>query len=147
MTAPRLILALSGLAFLGFGVAFLVSPVAMADLVGLPLTTPTATTEVRAMYGGLEIGLGVALLTLLGRRDHVATGLRVALCVFAGLAAGRLTGLLLDGLWQPIMWLLVAVEVVGAALVFWALQQVQTTPPPAGPPAATAAIPPPAPMP
>lgn len=146
MTAPRLILALSGLAFLGFGVAFLVSPVAMAALVDLAAVTPTATTEVRAMYGGLEIGLGVALLTLVGRRDHVATGLRVALCAFAGMAAGRLSGLVLDGFWQPIMWLLTTAEVVAAALIWWALQQPRGKSA-GGPPAATAVVPPPAPLP
>jgi hypothetical protein len=89
MTTPRLILALSAAAFLGFGLAFIISPAAMAGLVDLLVITPTAHTEIRAMYGGLEIGIGVVLLTLLGRREHVVIGLRVALCAFAGLAAGR----------------------------------------------------------
>lgn len=136
MTAPRLILALSALAFLGFGVVFLVSPAPMAAFVDLAVLTPTAHTEIRAMYGGLEIGLGVVLLTLLGRQDHVVVGLRVALFAFAGMALGRLAGLVVDGVWQPVMWLLTAIEVIAAALVAWALRSVpaarhaaETTPP------------------
>jgi uncharacterized membrane protein len=125
--APRLILALAGLAFIGFGVAFLVSPEPMARFVDLELVTPTALTEVRAMYGGLEIGLGVFLLTALGRRDHVAMGLRVALFAFAGLALGRLVGLVVDSPWQPVMWLLTAAEVTAAALAGWAMQTMRTS--------------------
>jgi Flp pilus assembly protein TadB len=125
MTAPRLILALAALAFLGFGIAFLVSPAAMGALVELDLTSATARTEVRAMYGGLEIGLGVGLLTLLFRHRQVALGLRVALAAFVGLAAGRLYGLAVDGWWQPIMWLLTAVEVLAAGLCWWAIHAVR----------------------
>lgn len=121
MTAPRLILTLCALAFIGFGLVFLVSPAPMARFVDLELLTPTAFTEVRAMYGGLEIGIGVFLLTAVARRDHVVLGLRVALFAFVGLAAGRLIGLVVDGPWQPVMWLLVAAEITAAALAWWAL--------------------------
>jgi len=129
MTAPRLILALSALAFLAFGLAFLVSPAPMAALVHITVLSPTAHTEIRAMYGGLEIGLGVVLLTLLGRQDHVVVGLRVALFAFAGMALGRLAGLVVDGVWQPVMWLLLAIEVAAAALVVWALRSMPAPPP------------------
>ncbi len=121
MTAPRLILTLCGLAFIGFGLAFLVSPAAMARFVDLELLTPTAFTEVRGMYGGLEIGIGIFMLTAVGRREHVVAGLRLALFAFGGLAAGRLVGLVVDGPWQPVTWLLVAAEVTAATLASWAL--------------------------
>jgi hypothetical protein len=153
MTAPRLILALAALAFLGFGIAFLVSPAAMGALVDLDLISATARTEVRAMYGGLEIGLGVGLLTLLLRHRQVALGLRVALAAFVGLAAGRLYGLAVDGWWQPIMWLLTTVEVLAAGLCWWAIRAVRAadegagignaTPPPARPPTRATYEPPP----
>lgn len=129
MTPARLILALAALAFLGFGATFLVSPVQMAALLDLALETPTARTEVRAMYGGLELGFGVFLLTRLGRRDQVLTGLSASLCVFAGLAAARAYGLVVDGMWQPTMWLLGSVEAVAAALCWWAIRRVRTLEP------------------
>jgi hypothetical protein len=125
VTIPAVILALAGLSFIGFGVAFVVSPAEMAGVVGLVAETPSALTEVRAMYGGLEIALGMVLLTLLRGATAQVIGLRVAAFAFGGLALGRLTGLVVDGFWQPFTWLLMAVEILSASLCVWALRAAQ----------------------
>jgi hypothetical protein len=122
VTIPAVILALASLSFIGFGVAFVMSPAEMAGVVGLAAETPSALTEVRAMYGGLEIALGVVLLTMLRGATAQIVGLRVAAFAFGGLALGRLTGLVVDGFWQPFTWLLMAVEILSAGLCVWALR-------------------------
>jgi hypothetical protein len=124
MTAPRLILTLFGLIFIGFGLAFLISPGPMAALAEVEVPTPMARTDVRAVYGGLELGIGAFLLTMVGRREHVALGLRAALCAGVGMAAGRMAGLAADGWWQPVMWLFGAVELVAAGLAWWGITAV-----------------------
>jgi hypothetical protein len=40
-----------------------------------------------------------------------------------------LSGLLLDGMLQPIMWLLVAIELLAAALAWWAIRAAHGIPP------------------
>jgi hypothetical protein len=120
--SPRLALTLCGLAFLGFGVAFLAWPEPLVILVDVTPLTRTGTTEIRAMYGGLEIGLGSFLLLAAARREHVTIGLRAALFAFGGLAAGRLIGLAVDGWWQPSTWLLMSAEIAAVVLAAWALR-------------------------
>ena len=51
-----------GLMSVAFGMAYLVSPVSMLELTGGSALTPAATTDVRATYGGLQLGLGAFLL-------------------------------------------------------------------------------------
>ena len=87
------ILLIAGLAFLVFGVLFLAIPERMMRLVEIPLDTPTAVTEIRAFYGGLEIGLGAFLIWCCIARERVRTGLWAAALTLAGLAFGRSVGI------------------------------------------------------
>ena len=93
----RLVLGLSALAFAGIGAAFLVAPEAMAARVGVSLAGAAAANDVRAVYGGLQLGVAACLVWCARRPETLRTGLAVQLFTFAGLAAARLVSLLLDG--------------------------------------------------
>ena len=86
----------NGLAFLAFGIACLFSPEFPAGLSGLELSSADAPIEIRAQYGG--IFLAIAGFALYGAiKDSMATpALLMLLLVYAGLASGRLLGLMLD---------------------------------------------------
>jgi hypothetical protein len=101
MAAWRLVLVIFGLSFLGFGAAFLAYPGDMAAMVSLVLINSSARTDVRAIYGGMELGVGVFLLACALRRDFVRVGLFASACVLVAMATSRFVGLLLDGFWQP----------------------------------------------
>ncbi len=58
MTSSRLALAIAAAGFAGFGAACLAQPKKMLRLVDIKATSPVGTTELRAMYGGLELGFG-----------------------------------------------------------------------------------------
>ena len=81
----RIVLVLLGLIFAGFGVAFLLWPSQMAMRVGIPLVTMAGTTDVRALYGGLEIGLGVFFAITAASRAWRVPGLLAAFCALAGM--------------------------------------------------------------
>ncbi|MFP6630073.1 MAG: DUF4345 domain-containing protein [Myxococcota bacterium] len=85
----RLLLRASALAFTGIGGAFLVAPSAMGRFVDVSLIGATADNDVRAVYGGLQIGLGVLLWTASRRDEWLRPGLYAQLILFSGLAAGR----------------------------------------------------------
>ena len=52
-----LLLGLSGLSFLGFGIAFLIAPRETLALAGVATEGAIAATELRAFYGGLWLTL------------------------------------------------------------------------------------------
>jgi hypothetical protein len=126
MNAFRIaVLALAGLGFLGFGLWFLVDPISPLAAIGITATGAPAATEFRAFYGGLEVGLAVLLLAAAARPDWRVPGLWLVLATNGGIAAGRLLGVALDGVWVPfftyaLVWevgfaLLAAIGLRGAA--------------------------------
>ena len=85
----RFVLIASAVAFAGIGLAFLASPVAMAERVGLGLAGTIADNDVRAVYGGLQIGIGAFLALCATRPAWFHLGLAAQLLLFGGLALGR----------------------------------------------------------
>jgi hypothetical protein len=61
------------------------------------LDTATARTEVRAMYGGLQIAIGLIALIAVFKKEHRPTTLLFLTLALSGLALSRMYGLLIDG--------------------------------------------------
>ena len=121
MTFPRIALWISAATWAAFGLWLLIDPAALANA-EVAVDTPTARTEVRAFYGGLELGVAAALAWL-ALRGSTADGLRVALVTLACVFVCRTLGVLIEGGdVRPIIWLLGAVEAVSAAITFAALK-------------------------
>lgn len=104
---PRLAsLLLAGLAAIhfAFGLWVIVDPLPLATYVDLQPVGPQATSELRAMYGGLIIGFGVIQWRGFWSPSFRPAAIEATGWIFAGVALGRLTGLLsgsLAGL-QPV---------------------------------------------
>ncbi|MET1078638.1 MAG: DUF4345 domain-containing protein [Pseudomonas sp.] len=125
MLFARIFLAVQALALVGLGLAYFIQPEEMANLSGMLLMAPAAITDVRAYYGGLQIGLGVFLLLAISRADLTRAALTLLVLVYAGLALGRIGGLWLDGTTQQSFNLYaLLIELVSAGLAFWALRGV-----------------------
>ncbi|NIR61683.1 MAG: DUF4345 domain-containing protein, partial [Gammaproteobacteria bacterium] len=62
MNTPRTLLWILGIVFVAFGLAAMVQPSTMTDPPGLDASALGATTEIRALYGGLQLGFGAFLL-------------------------------------------------------------------------------------
>ncbi len=118
MRIDSLALALGGLCFLGFGAVMLVSPhVAWASL-GLDLPAGVPTTEIRAFYGGLELGLGALLLAAMHKIQYLRAGLVLGCVAYGSIAGARAIGIIVDGSSSSTyMWVATAVE-IGFALLF-----------------------------
>ena len=118
----RIVLVLSGVGFLIFGVKALFDPVGLWTSFGLVVSDePAVRTELRAFYGGLEIALGALLLAFLTTPDRQRTGLLIAAVIYAGLGLGRLVGIVVDGEVARIHWIALAIELGLAALSMVAL--------------------------
>ncbi len=97
MTLWRLILAVIALSYAGFGFAFLFKPDEWGAMVSVAFTTSAGRTDFRAVYGGLEFGVGVFLFLCALRREFVRLGLFASACALIAMATARSTGMLLDG--------------------------------------------------
>jgi hypothetical protein len=93
----RVVLALSAFPFALIGLGFLLAPQAMAARVDVSLGSTTADHDVRAVYGGLQLGCGALLAWGALRRAHVRAALVAQLVLYGGLVAARGVGWLLTG--------------------------------------------------
>ena len=94
--------ALNGLLWFIWGVTCLFTPQAWSGAVipGMEvfdLGEAVARTEVRAMYGGLQIAIGLLALIAIFKPIHRATALLFYVLALSGLALSRLYGIILEG--------------------------------------------------
>ena len=85
---PSVVLLFDAIAFAGFGVAFLFAPAELVAKVDIALQSPVAVSEIRAFYGGLELGVAAYLAAALaGKVDRRSALLLAALtlCFIGGI--------------------------------------------------------------
>ena len=97
MLFARIVLVVTGLAFAIYGFFCLVSPSLVAEYSGIELPTVSAITEVVAMYGGLQLGVGLLFIVCAAHPTRLTIGLVVMVAVVGSLAMGRSIGLLVHG--------------------------------------------------
>jgi uncharacterized protein DUF4345 len=126
---PYSVLALTGAAFVGFGIAFTFWPDAMARVVDIALPTATARVDLAATYGGFELGFGIFLLLCLRRPAWLEPALYAGALALAGFAVVRLSTLLIVGLpVRPAIYLALALEIGGVILNLWGLSILRRSP-------------------
>ena len=86
----KVILWISAIAFVPYGLASLFSPALPAEFAGLGILSGDGYAEIGAMYGGLQTGFGIMCLLGALRDDLRSPILLVLAIVIGGLALGRL---------------------------------------------------------
>lgn len=126
MLLARVVLSLQLLATAGLGLAYFIRPHEMTNLSRMLLMAPAAATDVRAYYGGLQLGLAAFIGLCLARRELIAPALTLFTLLYSALALARIGGLWLDGGAQQTFNLYaLLLEIVSAGLCFWALRGLQ----------------------
>jgi hypothetical protein len=116
VSLPRLSLTIAGILFVGFGGYLFYAPEALASLTKAPRLTALMVNEVRAMYGGLELGLGGFFLVAASRSRWVLPALAAQVAVFTGLAFGRLGGMVMDNAYPGVFVAFAVIELLLALL-------------------------------
>ncbi|WP_394843195.1 DUF4345 domain-containing protein [Pendulispora brunnea] len=111
-------LALVAFFFLGMGVFGLLAPTRLVAPFRIALESADARTEVRAVYGGFGIAIGILLLAAIARTD-LRRGAAVAVAIaLLGMAFGRLVARAFErpSAFYP-TWFYFWVELAGAGLL------------------------------
>lgn len=121
---PTILLVLAALSFIAVGLTYTIAPQLVRADGGIALSTDPALNEIRAIYGGLELGIGVAFLWTLQRPSRYGAGLvlaaAVALC--AGLA--RLYGMVITHSYPTPQLIFLAGELIGGAAAWLLMSKV-----------------------
>lgn len=126
--AARIFLGLSALVWLPYGLWCLLNPAQLADTAGVAFQSATGCTELRAMYGGLQAGLGALALGGALRASLERPALIALLFLTAGLASARMTGVALDGSPTSYTILGLGFEIATAVVAGWLLARAPLAP-------------------
>jgi hypothetical protein len=103
------------LGFLAMGAFALAVPSKVLSVFGVTVASIDGRNEVRAVYGGFGIAIGLLLLAA-GGAPSLQPGVIAAVAVaLAGMAGGRIVAAFLDGSPGFYPWLFCAIEVAAAA--------------------------------
>lgn len=97
MTLARIyLLGMAGFSLL-FGLAYLLAPISMVEPAGFGPLSGAATTDVRATYGGFQLGLGAFLLWAAREEANHPSALLLIAFSLGAVFLSRLAGLGMDG--------------------------------------------------
>ena len=123
MSLDFIALWLGALSFAFFGVWLMLRPGAL-QRVGVAANSPDGRAELRAMYGGLELGIAGFLGLCLLRPDFTEPGLWLQLLAIGGIGLGRLLGISVEkGGVSKVVWFFAALELVAMLVTLAALAQ------------------------
>jgi hypothetical protein len=125
MKLASLLLSIFAIAFLALGAHFLVVPTVLTLETEIALPTAVAVQEVRGVYGGFFLGTGLYLLLCARRQGWLHQGLAALASIMGGLVLGRVTGLVLDGPANALLYFLLGSEIAGLLLSLHLLRRVQ----------------------
>ena len=107
---------LASLFFVAYGILFVIDPSGwFANITNAELETTTSLIEVRSTYGGMTVALGI-FIGLLYLRGFQLQSMHLIALVLVGMATARTLGLLIDGPGNTLMYVYLALELIGAAL-------------------------------
>lgn len=91
-----------GLIFAAYGAACFINPALLESMAGILSTNSTASTEIRAMYGGVQIGIGMFYCFTAVLKHHLKTTVLLHTVLFSAVVLTRSLGIFLDGgSWSP----------------------------------------------
>ena len=125
MKLARALTFASALIFVVVGAGFLLIPQQFGHVLELSLPTAMARTDVRATYGGLELGLGIFLILCVVRREWIRPGLWALALTVGGFATGRVVGFVAEGTINNFMLFFLVLELAVALLAVFLLCRVE----------------------
>jgi hypothetical protein len=96
MKISKILLILGALIYFAFGFVFLINPDLITTMDGIILPDRSAANHIRAVYGGMEIGLGMLLIYFCLVKNDLKNGLIVLAFSIGVTALSRLYGIVFD---------------------------------------------------
>jgi uncharacterized membrane protein len=118
----RILTAVLGIGFVLIGLRYFVDPGALTVETDVAMPTTKAVMEVRTVYGGMFVGVGLTIALLGWRRATLVPALWALVLISGCVALARVAAVALGQAPDALFAALLAVEVIGVALGLWALR-------------------------
>ena len=123
MSFARMYLRIFGALTAVIGLVYLIAPEGLTDAAGFGTLAPGGLTDVRATYGGIQLGMGGFLLWAAADEARVRPALVLVMLSIGAVALSRAIGLAVDGSANPFHVSGLVTEITLTALSAFALRR------------------------
>lgn len=123
MKLSKGLLWVAALIFVGIGVLYTFAPEMIIPIAENPAASASARTEIRAVYGGIELGLGIFFALSARREDLRVAGLAAAALVSGCAGLARYSSFFFEGGLDTLQLAFGASELVGGLFAAYVLRR------------------------
>ena len=125
MMITRIFLVITAIIYGGLGGWALIDPVSFVNEVGLTIKSSLGSSEIRSVYGGINLLIGLFALATVFQNKHEELFMKVLIFIIIGILLGRVVSLIFGELNSAFLWSFVAFELVWFATLYLHLNQMK----------------------
>ncbi len=121
MSREKIFLYIAAGFYLLFAILYMVFPLALTEPMGVTVADGTGVIDIRAVYGGFQLGLAIFLFWSTGEEERNYAGLLIIVLTTGGVALVRLVSMIIAGQignhWIGLLLEVVVTLIAGALLL------------------------------
>tara|TARA_B100000401_G_scaffold361911_1_gene259646 strand:- start:232 stop:621 length:390 start_codon:yes stop_codon:yes gene_type:complete len=125
MMITKIFLVITAIIYGGLGGWALIDPVSFVNEVGLTINSSLGSSEIRSVYGGINLLIGLFALATVFQNKHEELFMKVLIFIIIGILLGRVVSLIFGELNSAFLWSFVAFELVWFATLYLHLNQMK----------------------
>tara|TARA_A100001234_G_C12485902_1_gene325540 strand:- start:232 stop:621 length:390 start_codon:yes stop_codon:yes gene_type:complete len=125
MMITRIFLVITAIIYGGLGGWALIDPVSFVNEVGLTINSSLGSSEIRSVYGGINLLIGLFALATVFQNKHEELFMKILIFIIIGILLGRVVSLIFGELNSAFLWSFVAFELVWFATLYLHLNQMK----------------------
>ena len=108
----KIFLLITAVIYGGLGGWALIDPISFVDEVGLTIKSSLGSSEIRSVYGGINLLIGLFALAAVFQSKHEELFMKILIFVIIGILLGRVVSLIFGELNSAFLWGFTAFELV-----------------------------------
>ena len=108
----KIFLLITAVIYGGLGGWALIDPISFVDEVGLTIKSSLGSSEIRSVYGGINLLIGLFAFAVLFQSKHEELFMKILIFVILGILLGRAVSLIFGELNSAFLWGFTAFELV-----------------------------------
>ena len=121
----KIFLVITAIIYGGLGGWALIDPVSFVNEVGLTINSSLGSSEIRSVYGGINLLIGLFALATVFQNKHEELFMKILIFIIIGILLGRVVSLIFGELNSAFLWSFVAFELVWFATLYLHLNQMK----------------------
>ena len=121
----KIFLLLTAVIYGGLGGWALIEPSSFVESVGLTINSNLGSAEIRSVYGGINLLIGLFALAAIFQSKHEELFMKILIFVIIGILLGRIVSFAFGELDSAFLWYFIAFELVWLITLYLNLNQIK----------------------